>query len=478
MLIRKGVFFHAIGQIVLCAFVISKIMITSPANLANPELEAFIGMISIISLANFFFSISRTCKEYFSIAVLFVVFMYLFNLGIPISRLFGWINEDTEAFLNRRVYLMGHDTFLNYSAYCLVLISGLQQGVLFRIARVKKRKSVENINDYESKLKECSYMAKLCVAIGVVPYCYQEMVYIGASMVNAYQSFVIDLSGTGVGLIGSIFVLGIFLQLIAWQNDYFKFHILFYIFSIFQIVRMFITGDRSTGIAILLVFLLIRHKFVKPLNPKKIVLYLFYAYIGMLAIKLIELTRSSVDYNFSEIFQELMQSNMLVDTINEYGGNVWCGMMVYYSVPSTGDFRYGLTYLASIIGKPLQILGITDKVWKFADFANFINDPARGSVIMAAKGVFGGSFSGEWYFNFGYVGLILIIPFGYLLATFSDACVDRSKHPIIMGYLLYIGTLVIWWVRQYFPSVSWFSMFLGIVLLLLWLIVGRRYRRC
>lgn len=476
MYIKRSVFYHAIIQMLLCSLVAFYIFFDQTWNAANPDLEAYIGLISIISLCNFFFSISRTCKEYFSIAVLFVVFMYLFNLGIPISRFLGWINDETELFLSRRVYIMGYDTFFEYTAYCFILISGLQLGVLMRITSIKRHIADEEKLDNRQKLYECSFIAKVCMLIGIVPYLVQEFLLIRASMANAYQSFEIDLSGTGLGLISSVFVLGVFLQLVAWQKESRKFDFLMYVFGLFQIIRMFVTGDRSTGITILLLILLIRHRFVKPLNSRKSMLYIACAYLGMLGIKAIELTRSSLNSDMGEVIRELFQSNMLVETINEYGGNVWSGMMVYYSVPRTGSYRYGLTYLAAIVGKPLMILGISSEVWKFSDYANFINDPARGSIIEAAKGVFGGSFSGEWYFNFGFVGLILIIPFGYLLGTFSDACMDKNKHPILTGYLMYVGTLVIWWVRQYFPSVSWISMFLGVVLGFIWLLFKKRLR--
>ena len=167
----------------------------------------------------------------------------------------------------------------------------------------------------------------------------QEYLLIRASMFNAYQSFEINLSGTGLGLIGSVFVLGVFLQLVAWQKKPRRFNSLMCVFGLFQIIRMFVTGDRSTGITILLLILLIRHRFVKPLNSRKSILYIACAYLGMLGIKVIELTRSSLNSDMIEVIQDLFHSNILVETINEYGGNVWSGMMVYYSVPRTGSFR-------------------------------------------------------------------------------------------------------------------------------------------
>ena len=161
-------------------------------------------------------------------------------------------------------------------------------------------------------------------------------------------------------------------------------------------------------------------------------------------------------------------------TVFEYGGNIWSGMMVYYCVPSSGSFRYGLTYLAAIIGKPLQILGITNEVWNFADFSVFLTQGNHGALINTLTQAMGGSFSGEVYFNFGWFSIVLIPIFGYYLAKFSHSCFSKQNNPVLSGYLLYVATLVIWWVRQYFTSVSWQALFYGVFIFVLYSVLSRR----
>ena len=128
------------------------------------------------------------------------------------------------------------------------------------------------------------------------------------------------------------------------------------------------------------------------------------------------------------------------------------GMMVFYSMHDT-YYRLGSTYIASIIGKPLSILNINNSVWESADFSNYILK-SRDSVISSVSSAMGGSFSGEVFFNFGYLGVLLMPLFGYYLAKFSTACTLERKNIVFSSYLLYIATLVIWWVRQYFPNIA------------------------
>lgn len=476
MLVKKKVIVYIFFELIL-----SIALIGGAELLTGQRCESYIGLFSVINLILFIYFLKKIKSEMFSIASLFVIFMYLFNLGIPIARLFNWVNNDEAVrFLARRIYSMGNTTFIEYMIYSYLLISMLQIGVLFYYSKNNKKNIIFVKNDkYDIQLNKCKYVGMICALIGIVPYIYGEISYLKNAMVFGYQNVnnTFDMSGTGIGLFGNLFLLGIMLLLFYLQKNKRKFDILFFIMCGYQIIRMYITGDRSTSIALILVWILIRHKFVSPIKGKKAMLYLVFAYIGMLFIKLVEMTRVLNSGDVGEVFHNLLQSNMLAETVLEYGGNVWSGIMIYYSVPSTGFFRCGLTYLAAVIGKPLSLLKITDSVWKFSDFSHFLTEPARGSLINRLTSAMGGSFSGEWYFNFGWLGVVLIAIFGYFLAKFSDACIDRRKNPVFSGYLMYIAMLVIWWVRQYFTSVSWEALFYGVVIWILYQLVNSKNRR-
>ena len=468
MIVKQKIFNYFMIELLICGILVLGCKFISD----KVSVEKFIGFFTIINIIIFFITQRIIRKEVFSISTLFTVFMYLFNLGLPVSRLFGWIDREKEAFVVRRIYIMGKDTFIQYSIYAFLLITMLQLGIFYYYSKQNYSDLLEYDNEliYEKLLKRCNNIGVICLILGIIPYIYEEYIYIQGAVLYGYSNSenTSNLSGTGIGLIGNLFVLGIFFLIYSYQKNKIKFNILFYFFVIYQIIRMYVTGDRSTGVTLILVCVLIRHKFVSEIKGIKAVLYLFIVYIAMIFIKLIEMTRFINSASANDVIYELFQSNMFAETIFEYGGNVWSGMMVYYSVPSTGSFRYGLTYIAAIIGKPLSILGINDSIWRFADFSYFINDDGRGSVIETARSAMGGSFSGEWYFNFGWIGLFFIPVFGYFLAKFSDACVDKKQNPVLSAFFIYIATLIIWWVRQYFTSVSWYSVFYGLIVYFLY----------
>lgn len=449
-------------------------------NIVN--IERRLGIYTIINLIITIVFITKIRKEYFSISILFIVFLYVFNLGIPVARLFGWITYDGELFLNRRIYSMGYNTFIEYSFYAFLLITFLQIGLIYYYTVKNKKRIKENLTfdhkKYEFQLQQCVLVGKILVVIGIIPYILQEFLQIKNSLIYGYQNAenTFSLSGTGIGIMGGVIYVAIILLLYGYQKNPKKFNIIFLTMCVYQIFRMYVTGDRSTGIALIFIFLLIRHKFVSPIKGKKIILYCILVYILMIFIKLVELTRNIDSLSAKEVLYELLQTNMIAETIFEYGGNVWCGIMVYYSIPMTGTYRFGLTYLAAIIGKPFQILGITSSIWTFADFSNFLTQPERGALINSLTAAMGGSFSGEWYFNFGWIGILIIPLFGYVLGWFSDACVDKNRNPILSAFLLYVATLVIWWVRQYFTSVIWNTLVYGVLIYLIYEIILKKYR--
>ena len=88
----------------------------------------------------------------------------------------------------------------------------------------------------------------------------------------------------------------------------------------------------------------------------------------------------------------------------------------------------------------------------------------------------GGSFIGELWFNFGYFSIFIALFFGILLGKFSIAIFKKNKknYSFFMPYFLYIATLVVWWVRQYFTTVAWSALFYGIVIFILHSIVKNK----
>lgn len=464
MTIKRNLALFILGEIMMCT-IVTFIVAIGNLNYNIYTIEKIIGVFSTLNFALFFFQLKKNNRDYFSVSTLFVIFMYLFNLGLPISRLFGWIDDTGTRFMARRIYSMGADTFIDYMVYVYWLISMLQIGILYYYGKNTSFVVSDERTDYNYLLKICRKIGSILVFIGIVPYFYNEYIYIHDSLIYGYQNTesASNLSGTGIGLIGNLFMLGTMMWLFAFQKEKKVFDTLFCVLTIYQIFRMYFTGDRSTGIVLILIWLLVRHNFVAAIKGKKAILYAIVIYIAMIFIKMIEITRTFSNLKASEIFHELVQSNIIAETVFAYGGNVWSGIMVYYSVPSSGMFRYGLTYLAAIIGKPLSILKITDVVWQFADFSNFLQEDARGPVVANIRSAMGGSFSGEWYFNFGWIGIAIIPIFGFILAKFSDACVIKTNNPVKSAFLLYVATMVIWWVRQYFSSVAWYTLFYGIV---------------
>ena len=477
MIVRKNYAFYLLTE---CIIFVILLFGLSMSGMTEVDKEKFIGAITIINIFFFFLTMKKNDYEMLSISTLFIAFMYLFNLGVPIARFLNWIDDVDEAYLRRLIYSMGTDTFISYMMYAFLLITMLQIGVLYyyNVSYVQN-KANSILENYDELLPRCKYIGIICVLIGAMPYFYSEYGFMKNAMVYGYQNeqSTFNLSGTGIGLLGNLFLVGIMMLFVYFQKDKRKFDLMFIVMCLYQVFRMYISGDRSTGVALILVWVLIRHKYVKPIKGKNAIIYILLIYVAFVFLKFVEMTRGMDTKSVDGVLTELIQSNIVAKTTFEYGVNVWSGMMVFYSVPSTASFRYGLTYLAGIIGKPLSLLGLTNAVWQYSDFSILLKEPERGALINRLTASMGGSFSGEWYLNFGWGGLILIVFFGYILAKFSDICVSKKSNPVVAGFFMYVATLVIWWVRQYFNSVSWYTIFYGIIVFILYQFIANKEKR-
>lgn len=430
--------------------------------------ESIIGFYSIVSFVVYLYTIKAIGAEYISLYSFFIIFMYLFNLGLPISRFIGYIGIEEENFMNRKIYSMGKDNFISYLLYAYTLVSFIEIGgikYLLKNPPMRYRSIKSSVNNNSQ-----GYYKKiglLCIAIGIIPFYILEKSTITFAMIYGYQSEdVVDtFSGTGIGLLANFVYIGFFTILLYYRGNRKRNTLLTVLFVFYQVIRMYLTGDRSTGIMYILITLLVYHTYVSRIEGKKLLLGIGVSYLAMAFLKMIESTRVNQVHSESELFQNILANNPFFETIFEFGGNVWSGLMVFYSMSDT-YYRLGSTYIASIIGKPLSILNVTNSVWESADFSNFIIK-SRDTVISSVSSAMGGSFSGEVFFNFGYFGILLMPIFGYYLAKFSNACTLERKNIVFSSYLLYIATLVIWWVRQYFPNIAWHSLFYGITLYIL-----------
>ena len=462
-MIKKNFLIYNIVEISICIFFWINTNYLREVNYSINNIEVTIGIFSIINLSIFLIFYNNIKKEIFTVSVLFNIFLYLFNLGTPVSRLFGWINKTDQLVLIRRVYSMGLDNVINYYIFAYLLISFLQIGILYSSSKCMPSKNKETSN---LTLKSCKKFGIILLSIGIIPFMISETLFLRHSLQYVYQDAknILDLSGTGLGLIGGFFTIGLIMIMYGNQDNSKKFDFYLICFSFYHLIRMFITGDRSTGIIIILILFLMRHKLVSRINKKKMIVYIIAVIIMLTFIKAIELTRSKKNVNFLDTFEEVLHDNPIGDTLKGFGNNVWSGMMVYYSVPRYGTYRLGRTYVEAIIGKPIELLGITDKIWNNAFFSNFLIHDTNDSLIKTLTSAMGGSFTGEAYFNFGWTSIIIALFFGYWLEKFSDNCFLKDNNPIYSCYLIYISTLIIWWVRQYFASVSWCSIFYGITI--------------
>jgi hypothetical protein len=147
---------------------------------------------------------------------------------------------------------------------------------------------------------------------------------------------------------------------------------------------------------------------------------------------------------FWEAFLKNFTGSPIIDLVAELGGTINTIYLVINQVPNYIPYSYGSTYLASFLSVFPNIGGVFTEINTYAHYVNSL----QGSAL-------GGSFIGELYFNFSYLGVIIAIFVGVLVNKVS---LKIEKNIYIGSYFntAYYAPLFInflWWPRDAFVSI-------------------------
>ena len=180
------------------------------------------------------------------------------------------------------------------------------------------------------------------------------------------------------------------------------------------------SGAVMTGLGILLAY----HYFVKPFKLKQIIPGMVGGYIGIALLNTVAMNRGNSGRTVTDIFSSLGDSfsNVLGDFVGELGWTLTSVCWTINLVPSTSPFRYGLSYLVSLITWiPSFVFG--DKtnhpvaIWgNLADWLANTQNMSYGPGYTTVA---------ESYINFGWFGLIAMIIEGAILCRLL-ASIKRS----------------------------------------------------
>lgn len=233
---------------------------------------------------------------------------------------------------------------------------------------------------------------------------------------------------------------GLFFLLTACKENKKIFNIVLVI-AIIDIILNFIIGTRSDALVIILALFWFYTNEYKKLSFKGY----FVSFIALIflthLISTIASFRLLPDKNLSLFIKEFLslENNPIIKTVNEFGFNIFSLHHTIRLIPSTRSFGFGYTYLAAIMAIiPSFLIG----GYSFAANAAL---PDWLKITLNMDYGPGYSILAESYYNFGYLGLIIMFLIGILIGRVVTNKLSGDKRIIkncIIAIIIYLNIFI------------------------------------
>ena len=273
----------------------------------------------------------------------------------------------------------------------------------------------------ERKMKRSleNYSPMLLYKIGWVFFALTFPVKLYSNLIMiAAQKVAGDYVATGItnGLVGAISylpVIGLIIILCSQVLSRTKVRRLFYIYLAYEVFYMVFSGDRRQDfIGIITWTLCYMQIYNVKMNLRKIVKYVLAAFIVLIFLATIRTGRSD-GFNginsFFELFEQVAQNDLLVETLGEFGGTFFTVTNVIKYYPERLFFLGGLSLLGSLL---IVVPGIMTSLFPKLFYYTEINYRCKDFNGLAT----GGSLPQDMYANWGLWGVFFAIIAGVIIA--------------------------------------------------------------
>lgn len=187
----------------------------------------------------------------------------------------------------------------------------------------------------------------------------------------------------------------------------------FCVYLIYEVFYMVFSGDRRQDfIGILTWILCYMEIYNVKMNLRKILKYILFAFVVLIFLATIRTGRSegfNNMSNFVELFSEVAQNDLLVETLGEFGGTFFTVTNVIRYYPEKLFYLKGLSLLGSTL---IIIPGIMTSLFPTLFYYTEINYRCKDFNGLAT----GGSLPQDMYANWGLFGLFFTVIAGMIIA--------------------------------------------------------------
>lgn len=221
---------------------------------------------------------------------------------------------------------------------------------------------------------------------------------------------------------------------------------------------MMLNGRRSETVVYLCVIGLIYVSTNKKIKAGKLLQYCLLAYIFLAGLYSVVLMRTYHETYSVAVFLEclldsLTTRNIIFEVLREYGNTCYTPISVIVNWLPTYGPTWGTSYYMGVSAILINLFGIQGRLTRQSCFGLTLQNTT--GMLSPYYVNIGGSIYGEWLFNFGIVGAVLIgIFIGVLIGKLSRNAnvVMRLSDGKKLAYFVPLMTSILYWIRDYFSG--------------------------
>lgn len=407
-------------------------------------LYTFYAYVSLIELLIFFMANSKANLTILNFTNIFVGCLYLFHYGQVV--LMGVFPEACQNLTIVLRYFNQYDLFegLRWINRAMVL---LYIGIILANEWNKDYTCERHYNlylgNYAFFIIVLTFPVKLSIDLAMLFVGIRE----GFDAAKAILLTIPDMIVT----YGNFAIIGFCMGLIALRKQKMKQMIAFGLLVAYTLMVM-ISGRRSENVAYLLIYIYIF------LSDKKIKMttILKYGVIGYLILTFL----NAVVYMRNEsigIVQAYLYTittkNIFFEVLREYGNTGYTALSVIINWLKEYEPSAGTSYYMGITAAIPNFGGIMGKLTQASCFQFALQN---GNVLSEYYQNIGGSIIGEWFFNFGTVGAVIVaFIFGIIVGTIGKraSVLIAKESEYSLFYYVTVMPGIIYWIRDYFGGI-------------------------
>lgn len=284
--------------------------------------------------------------------------------------------------------------------------------------------------------------------VSIIPFCVQEYNLLISYLAFGYKAAYLSISGATswskiFSMIGDYFIFSLFMLLAAYKDD----KLMRYIPSFIIIIIVFLNfavGNRSEPICYLITLLWFYRRYSFSKSGQRITTAVTVVGIALLflVIPIIGQTRNSGTLSIEAVSNAISGKdsalNAIKDTLITMG---WTGFPLIKTmelIPESFGFHYGESYFFALLALIPNLLGGTHISVKYAGLPQWLK-----TTLEMSYGP-GYSMPAEAYYNFGWVGIFVMIFFGrfvYKLINEDDDMENSLKIFAKMGVFIVLFSI-------------------------------------